>query len=73
MIAALKYGRNSVGVEIDPDYSRIAARYLKKESSNLFLKTELIFEKLIQDNSDRMQVCEDQALYKVKSAKKSLE
>lgn len=72
MIAALKYGRNSIGIDIEPEYCRMAARYLKKESSNLFINTELIFEKMVADRSGQMQVCEDQALYEVKSAKKSL-
>jgi len=29
MIAALRTGRNSIGVEIEPEYFRMAARYLK--------------------------------------------
>ncbi len=73
MVASLKYGRNSIGIDIEPEYCRMAARYLKKESSNLFLNTELIFEKMVADRSGQMQVCEDQALYEVKSARKSLE
>ncbi len=73
MIAALRYGRNSIGIDIDPEYCRMAARYLKKESSNLFFKAELIFEKMINDNSGQMQVCEDQALYEVRSARKTME
>jgi DNA modification methylase len=73
MIAALRYGRNSIGIDIDPEYCRMAARYLKKESSNLFITTELIFEKMTSDQSGNMQVCEDQALYEVKSARKTLE
>jgi len=73
MIAALRYGRNSIGIDIEPEYCRMAARYLKKESSNLFLNTDLIFEKTLADNLGQMQVREDQALYKVKSARKSLE
>ena len=73
MIAALRYGRNSIGIDIEPEYCRMAARYLKKESSNLFVNTELIFEKMVADRSGKMQVCEDQALYEVKSARKSLE
>jgi len=72
MIAALRYGRNSIGIDIDPEYCRMAARYLKKESSNLFFNTELLFEKMVTDNSGQMQICEDQALYEVKSARKSL-
>ena len=73
MIAALRYGRNSIGIDIDPEYCRMAARYLKKESSNLFINTDLIFEKMEADNSGQMQVCEEQALYEVKAARKSLE
>ena len=73
MVAALRYGRNSIGIDIEPEYCRMAARYLKKESSNLFIHTELIFEKMMADNSGQMQVCEDQALYEVKSARKPLE
>lgn len=71
MIAAVRYGRNSIGIDIDPEYCRMAASYLKKESSNLFINTELIFEKMISDDqSGKMQVCEEQALYKVRSARK---
>ena len=73
MIAALRYGRNSIGIDIDSEYCRMAARHLKKESNNLFTNTELIFEKMIADNSGHMQVCEDQALYEVKSARKTME
>ena len=72
MVASLRYGRNSIGIDIDPEYCRMAARFLKKESSNLFLKTELIFEKMILDNIGHMQVCEDQALYEVRSARKTM-
>ena len=73
MVAALRYGRNSIGIDIEPEYCRMAARYLKKESSNLFFDTELIFEKLVSDSSGHLQVCEDQALYEVRSARKTLE
>ena len=72
MIAALRNGRNSIGIDIDPEYCRLSARYLKAESSNLFMQTKLIFEKMINDNLGRMQVCEDQALYKVRSARKTM-
>ena len=72
MVACLRHGRNSIGIDIEPEYCRMTARYLKKESSNLFINTELIFEKIVADISGQMQVCEDQALYEVKSARKSL-
>ncbi len=79
MVAALKWGRNSVGIEIDPEYCRMAARYLKAESKNLFYTTELKFEKAQQDkrkkkgNSKELSVREFQELYKVHPAKKRLE
>jgi site-specific DNA-methyltransferase (adenine-specific) len=63
MTASLRYGRNSIGIDIDSEYCCIAARYLKKESSNLFFDTELMFEKLILDNTGHLQVCEDQTFY----------
>jgi len=73
MVASLRYGRNSIGIDIDPEYCRMAARNLKKESSNLFFDTELSFEKMTFDNTGYMQVCEDQALYEVRSARKTME
>ena len=69
MIAALRYGRNSIGIDIEPEYCRMTARYLKKESSNLFLNTELMFEKMVADRSGHMQIRENQALYEVNSAR----
>ena len=53
MIAALKNGRNSIGVEIDREYCRMAARRLKAESSGLFSSSELIFEKAQVDSSQQ--------------------
>jgi DNA modification methylase len=45
MIASLRHQRNSIGVEIDPEYCRMVARYLKAESSDLFSKVDLSFER----------------------------
>ena len=36
MVAALKHGRNSIGVELGTDYCRLAASRLMNESSSLF-------------------------------------
>ena len=44
-IAAFKNERNSMGVEIDRSYCRMAAKRLKAESYGLFASSELIFEK----------------------------
>jgi len=70
MIAALRTGRNSIGVEIEPEYCRIAARYLKAEPSNLFSSTKLLFEKTTTEPA--CLVREDQALYGVRPAKRKL-
>lgn len=48
MVAALRAGRNSIGIEIDPEYCRMAARYLKAETSDLFAAAELRFEQAPQ-------------------------
>jgi DNA modification methylase len=36
MVAALKHGRNSIGVELDTDYCKLAASRLMNENSSLF-------------------------------------
>jgi site-specific DNA-methyltransferase (adenine-specific) len=71
MVAALRAGRNSIGVEIDPDYCRMAARYLKAETSGLFDTAQLVFDRV----DDRMAhvVREAPGLYGVGPAKKKLE
>ena len=70
MIAAFQTGRNSIGVEIDPDYCRMAARYLKAETLNLFSSAELFFEKVSTDRA--CMVKEDQALYEVRPARRKV-
>jgi site-specific DNA-methyltransferase (adenine-specific) len=70
IIAALRTGRNSIGVEIEPEYCRIAARYLKAETPDLFSSTKLLFEKTTAEPA--CLVREDQALYEVRPAKRKL-
>ncbi len=70
MIAALRTGRNSIGVEIDPEYCRMAARYLKAESNDLFSSAKLQFEKTTAEPANL--VSEDHALYEVRPARKKL-
>src|SRR4030066_448169 len=36
MIAAFRTDRNSIGGEIDPEYCRMSARYLRRERQSLF-------------------------------------
>ncbi len=51
MIAAAKHTRNSIGIEVDPQYCRMAAKSLQNESSNLFAETEFFFESVISESS----------------------
>jgi site-specific DNA-methyltransferase (adenine-specific) len=47
MAAAMKSDRNSIGIEIDSDYCRMAALRLKLEKGNLFSNFKLEFSKAI--------------------------
>ena len=71
MVAALRTGRNSIGVDIDPEYCRMAARYLKAENADLFATSKLLFEKVTTEPDSLVK--EDHDLYEVRPAKKRLE
>jgi len=71
LVAALKHGRNSIGVEIDPEYCRMAAAYLKAESSDLFADSQLIFERATCDPAGSV-LRELPELYRVRAARKRL-
>jgi len=70
MVAALRAGRNSIGVDVDPEYCRMAARYLKAETTDLFSTAKLLFERAATEQA--CLVKEDRALYEVRPAKKRL-
>ncbi len=36
MLAALRAGRNSIGIEIEPEYARLAAKRIQEETDSLF-------------------------------------
>ncbi len=57
-----------IGIEIDPEYCRMAARYLKAETSDLFRIAELRFEQAPTEAASLVK--EDRGLYDVKPAKK---
>lgn len=64
MVAAMKCGRNSIGVEIEPKYARMAARRLQQESQDLFANRRVEFLSASYDTStNAMCVREDAALY----------
>lgn len=75
LIAALRSGRNSIGIDIDPEYCRMAARYLKAENTDLFTTASLSFERLgsadaASESAPRLH--EDHALYEIRPARKKL-
>lgn len=43
MVAALKAGRNSIGIDIDPEYCKMAEERLRKENSDMFSSANLEF------------------------------
>jgi len=71
MVAAFRTGRNSIGIEIDPEYCRMAARYLKAENTDLFASAELKFERISAGRA--CSIMEEPALYEIRPAKKRLE
>jgi modification methylase len=71
MVAAVRTERSSVGVEIDPEYCRMAARYLRAETNDLFSTAKLSFERAPAEAIGRVE--EYPALYEVRPARKKLE
>jgi modification methylase len=71
MVAAFRTGRNSIGIEIDTEYCRMAARYLKAENADLFATADLRFERISDGRA--CAVMEEPALYEIKPARKRLE
>ena len=64
MVAALRANRHSIGLDIDAEYCRMAARRLQAEASNLFDSARLIFQRSIVDNKDgSIALREEQAHY----------
>jgi hypothetical protein len=66
MIAAFRTGRNSIGVEVDREYCRIAARRLKNETGTLFSRARLFSEKAEQTAEGSMQIREEPEMYQVR-------
>ena len=69
-MAALRNGRDGIGVEIDPDYCRLAAKSLNTECSDLFRKTNLVFEKTVGGIGSPIQLRENLKLYQAAKQRK---
>lgn len=66
MIAAAATGRNSIGIEVDAEYCRLAAKRLKDETSHLFSKAQLVFQKLLPGDAATPQLHEAPELYQTR-------
>ncbi len=71
LIAAIENGRNGIGVEIDPEYCRMAAKLMRTECVDLFSKTNLVFEDTIKEFDDVLQACGDSKSHQVKKFRKT--
>lgn len=63
MVAAMRWQRSSIGVEVDREYCRMAAKRLKHEAADMFSDARLHFEKLVDDPVSGLQVREDESVY----------
>lgn len=64
MVAALRANRNSIGLDIDAEYCRMAAKRLQAETANLFNDARLVFQKSIVNNKNgSITLREEQAHY----------
>jgi len=71
MVAALKNNRNSIGIEIDPEYYKMATRNLLNENQSLFTSARIELSKIVQAEDEVMALKETEASYKTSSKKRS--
>jgi modification methylase len=65
MVAAMKCGRNSIGVEIEPKYARMAARRLQHEAQDLFAVRNIEYLNACRhEDAGHTHVHEDPSLYR---------
>jgi modification methylase len=60
MVAALRANRNSVGLDIDADYCRMAARRLRNEAADMFHNARLVFQTCLVSETTGALVLHDQ-------------
>ncbi len=63
MLAAMSCGRNSIGVEIDPEYCGMAAKRLLAEKRTLFDNGRVEFAKMSEEPGAALAICEGEAPY----------
>jgi site-specific DNA-methyltransferase (adenine-specific) len=63
MVAAMKAGRNSIGIEIDPQYCRMTEERLRKENSDMFSSATLEFIYPAKESLSKLEVAEPRRKY----------
>jgi DNA modification methylase len=71
MLAAMKCGRNSIGIEVDPAYCELAARRLRKENASLFSPATLTLKRATVGRPESTAVCESVASYATERRRRS--
>ena len=71
MVAAMKAGRNSIGIEVDPEYCKMAEERLRKENSDMFSSATLEFIYPAQEVQSKLAVSDKQATYTTRKKKLS--
>ncbi len=71
MVAAMKAGRNSIGVEIDPHYCAMAEERLRKENTNMFSTATLEFIYPARESQPALIASEKRTKYASKKKKSS--
>jgi modification methylase len=70
MLAAMKWNRNSIGIEIDPHYCRLAARRLLNENADLFSSSSFeLLHTLPAAKEASMALAEKAASYQARTAR----
>lgn len=63
MVAAMKAERNSIGIEIEREYCRMAARRLREDQDDMFRSVDLQFKKQIRSRSQGAVLREERSEY----------
>lgn len=72
LIAAVRNGRNGIGIEIDPAYCHMAAKLIKTECMDLFSETNLIFEKTAKEFGGIVRLSEDSQMCQGTNKRKAM-
>jgi modification methylase len=70
MLAAMRTGRNSIGLEIDPEYWKLAVSNLSHETQGMFSKLHLLLQRREPSSNGLVMVREEPAPYKIHRKKK---